>query len=1504
MLSPGAVVAQTAKKVTGRVNPKTSTAMVKAQKAPRQNGIKLKGDLPLGLTRQSNVLSSGLRQSANGRTLRMKGKKAPVKFAEGASAPTIYGSVIYNDLFEDEGLDAGMYSFAGAVGERLYSGPNAQSGGILVENVYYAINYYSLWDFLFIDIEAYDFESGEKLGTADGEVDNIFRGLVTDPTSGIIYGVGFNADGDGFQLSTVEFNSDYTINVNPIADLDLSPNSLVCDKEGQLYVISGTFQGETAVGSTLYKLDKTDGSVTVVGETGMAPQYLSSATVDQKSGRMFWNVNTPDELSYMCEVNMETGEATVLYQLEYGDEIMGMVIPAPAAEDGAPAEVSDLAANFVDGSLSGTISFTAPETLFDGTVGTGALTYEVLGNGVSLATGSTEFGAPVTADVTVPSPGICNFVVTVANEVGKSPKAKLSVFVGNGVPAAPAEATLSYDDAGVMSLTWSPVTTSVDGGYVNPAEVTYTVKRYPEGTEIATGLKETSLEESVNPEEISKIWYTVAATFDGATGPAVQSNVISLVSFTPPYINSLGTEGALDDFVIIDANGDGKVWTVNVSSGAARMDYNASQAMDDWMISPALVLEAGKKYSFSIEARANGNSYPERIEVKMGQAASVAGMTETIVEPTELVGTTYSKVGDIIEVAESGKYYIGIHGISDADMYYLYVKDFTVVSAEIPVAVSDLAAVANAEGEYNANISFNAPSVNLLGEAVSALTAVEVKRNDEVVKTFDAPQAGAALSFEDEVEQAGTYTYTVQAFNEAGAGETASVSVYIGVARPAVPENITITEEGNTGKVTLTWDAVTTDFEGNPINVSKVSYLVCESTGSGWAPITDAMTETTYTLQAVPEGEQDFVQYAVFAQTEGGNNGAVSDMIAAGTPYDGMLESFENGELHYIWGTGYSENNGQWGIYTDEQFSDLTSVDGDNGFAAMNGQYVESTSGLFTGKINLEGAVNPGVSFFTYNIVGDNPDINQLQVYVKEASAQDWVELSDVIVIDDLNPGETGWQKVVVSLEGYAGKTIQVRFQATTKQYIYTMIDMIKVGSQLGNDLSVKSINAPAFVANGAEYNVNVVVLNNGTQAVSGANVNLYTADGDLLATKALDEMASGASVTVAFTQTMSAVATEPVGFYALVENGGDENFDDNTTETIYVAPKASNLPAVTDLAGECTEEGVVLTWSEPDLSSAPVESDVVDFEDANAWAMEYAGWTFVDVDESAVGGFQGINLPGIEPGTTTASFFVFDSAGDEFNQTFDAHSGDIYLAALFRYDDGTTDDWAISPALSGDAQTISFWAKSYSSDYPEKIEMYYSMNGTDVADFVQVGNTVNPVPADWTEYTFDVPAGAKYFAIRSCATGSFMLMLDDFTFAAAEGTSADLSIVGYDVYRDGVKINAETVEETSYVDATAEPNTEYTYQVVAIYDRGISGPSNVANILTTGINEVLGAVKVYGVKGAVEVAGAAGLNVSVVAADGKVMFNGVASDKETVNVPAGVYVVRAGNKTVKVAVK
>lgn len=1462
MTFSAAAAPQTARKLTAANaagSELTRTVSMKPNAAPSRIH-------PLKARTAANVATPSLKKAMKAAHLAQKTSAAKAPAAEAASLPDLRGSVVFQSNWTQENQPTGFYKInADGTTTMQIEEVDASGGAFLHDGIYTATEYMEFWGMLFITATAYDLESGESVAVYGGETpDHVCVGGETvDPTDGTIYAITYNADGDGLQLSKMSYGE--TISATAVAPLDGDWNSIVCDASGQLYGISyeGVMEGENfvATSSALNKIDKNTGEVTLIGETGHAPQYLSSATIDTKTGRMFWTVNPPDETGYLCEVNLATGAATKIVDFALDDEIMGLCVVAPAAEEGAPAAVTDLAADFPEGALSGNVSFKLPTTLFDGSAATGTLSYKVLANGQQVADGTGAAGADVTAPVTVEEAGEYTIVVTASNAVGDGPKAKLTLFIGNGTPKSP-EAALVYE-GGKMKLSWPAVTESADGGFIDPAAVTYSVTRIINNESgsaltVASGLTATSFEEEVAmPAEITTYHYLVVAESAGMVSAPAKSNSVTLGNIVPPYVNHFDSADALSGYTIIDGNDDGKVWTyyqgasgADGEPGAARMTYNTDLAMDDWMITPPLKLEGGKAYKVSFQARANSDAYPERVEAKWGNAATAAAMTGVIVAPTDL-GKNWVELGAYIIPEADGIYYVGIHGISDEDTYYLYVDDLTVSAASattVPGLATDLAVANDPSGNGQATITFKAPAKTMGGETLAAITKIELSRDGNVIKTFDAPAPGDELSHEDTAET-GTHTYSVQAFNADGAGEVASVTAFVGIDKPGAPENVTMVETSTPGEVTITWDAVTVDQNGNAINSALVKYLVAERVTTGWTPIFETpISATTYTFQAVPAGEQDFAQYAIFAVTDGGTGtGAPTDMIPVGTPYEGMEESFANGSINHILGTGFSANEGSWSLYTDSDIANVSSQDGDNGYAGMSGRYLDSSSALFTGKISLENAVNPGVSFYAYNIVVEDgdPDDNEIQLYVKEPAAAEWTALGAPYVMSQITNDE-GWALVTASLAAYKGKVIQVRFQATTKVYVNTFIDNIKIGDMLENDLHARAISAPSKVKAGADYEVAVTVNNNGTKDATAFTIKLF-ADGEQVAAKTVDALTAGTATTETFTLNMHALAEEPVVLHAEVEFAADEKQDNNKTAEVTVTPQISKLPAVTDLHGEADENGKAhLTWSEPDLNAAPAETGTVDFEDGESFAQEYGDWTFVDRDGKPAGGFQDLDIPGLVHGQTPLSFMVLDVSGDEFNATFGAHSGDKYLASFYLSDGSQADDWAISPKLDGSAQTVTFFGRSYSNEYPEKIEIYYSTGSLEPADFVKIEGVGGVVPsgmdqatgvAIWKEYSFDVPAGALYFAIRSCAADAFMLQLDDFTFATA-GASAELSIAGYDVYRDGVKITTEPTGETEFTDADATDG-DHTYVVVAVYDKGISKGSNAVTVSTTGIADI-----------------------------------------------------------------
>lgn len=96
-------------------------------------------------------------------------------------------------------------------------------------------------------------------------------------------------------------------------------------------------------------------------------------------------------------------------------------------------------------------------------------------------------------------------------------------------------------------------------------------------------------------------------------------------------------------------------------------------------------------------------------------------------------------------------------------------------------------------------------------------------------------------------------------------------------------------------------------------------------------------------------------------------------------------------------------------------------------------------------------------------------------------------------------------------------------------------------------------------------------------------------------------------------------------------------------------------------------------------------------------------------------------------------------------------------------YEAPQNDDWAISPELSGNAQTITFWASSLDPEFLETFQVLYSSTNKETASFTQIGEDYNTT--GWKEYSVELPAGAKYFAIRCITWDSGMFMIDDVTY-------------------------------------------------------------------------------------------------------------------------------------------
>ncbi|MDE6528396.1 MAG: choice-of-anchor J domain-containing protein, partial [Muribaculaceae bacterium] len=472
-------------------------------------------------------------------------------------------------------------------------------------------------------------------------------------------------------------------------------------------------------------------------------------------------------------------------------------------------------------------------------------------------------------------------------------------------------------------------------------------------------------------------------------------------------------------FVVHDVNNDGSTWAWSEADKAFKTQFNRRNAMDDWLVTPPLKLQKGKMYMFTAKMRTYlGN--PLNVEIRCGRGDTPDAMTEVLMAPQQIKNRDSKDYSFYLLPDADGIYHVGIHEVTPADnSWFLFVDGVSVsagAEAVIPDVVTEFSVTPDFNGGKTAVVSFKAPEVAVNGSELAKLTRIDVLRNGVVIKTFPEPGIGAPLDFTDEVPEIGYYQYDVVPFNEAGQGKKTGTTVFVGPNEPARPAWVKIAETENPGEVTLTWERVTTDKDGNSMNPDLVTYTIIAA-GDGEEPVLVAenIKGTSHTFQALEAGvEQSFVGYGLRAQTEGGYSlMAVTDLIPVGTPYAApWSESFAGGEAQSLFRSDNRE--AMWNIYTDN--AGIPSCDGDGGMAAMFGEFSGADATLYSGKISLDGLENPVLMFYTYNIYDDTEgDQNELEVAVNGGNG---FEVEKTVLTWTLG-AEEGWYLVVVPLEEY-----------------------------------------------------------------------------------------------------------------------------------------------------------------------------------------------------------------------------------------------------------------------------------------------------------------------------------------------------------------------------------------------------------------------------------------------------------------------------------------------------
>ncbi|MDE6582199.1 MAG: choice-of-anchor J domain-containing protein, partial [Duncaniella sp.] len=709
---------------------------------------------------------------------------------------------------------------------------------------------------------------------------NVPSDLTYDPVSGKTIGGFWDSDYGGYSI-VASFG---------LGDAERKPLTGYWDErdffafaatpEGTVYSLYGSFNYLVKVNVT--NRNASTPIVERIKSTGLDPKYnmiagkVGSMTYDEANKRLLaiipqedgWGSNKRNWTS-LVEINPETGVTTEIRQMPGNACFAGIYVMETVTDPMAPATATGLSVvpNAMD-PLSAKVSFSIPAVTYGGAPLTEKVMAIVDVNGSVSVHGYYNAGDEVEIPVNL-AEGDNTVKVTLATDALRGESVEKTIFAGEDAPLEVSNVRVSID-GGVATIDWEAPAGGANGGSIIPANITYVVTRMPDNKVIADGTASTSVTDKDLPPVARSIYYTVKARNSKGESKAVESNRVPAAgAFGIPFSETFDSADDFALWTVIDPNG-GPAWAYN-DGQADYLNNPGLVAGDDWLISPAINLEAGKSYKLRYEYRTGGYQKAENFEIKAGTALKPEAMTVDVAEHNGVTNTKYTAAEASFKATESGKWYIGIHYVGPAENYRLMIDNITLTEFDgrVPAKVSDLKVSPKNPGSLEVSVEFTVPTLDADGNELSSVSKAELYREDVSatvpVKIFDGITPGQALCYDDTVEKAGKYTYAAKVYNANECGVVASVTEFIGEDKPAAPSSLIVTEEGE--HPVVSWTAPTAGDNGGWIDPMKLSYLVYRN----GVKVAENVKETTFTDTAYksPADRQDAISYIVISCYDG-----------------------------------------------------------------------------------------------------------------------------------------------------------------------------------------------------------------------------------------------------------------------------------------------------------------------------------------------------------------------------------------------------------------------------------------------------------------------------------------------------------------------------------------------------------------------------------------------------------------------------------------------------------
>lgn len=952
--------------------------------------------------------------------------------------------------------------------------------------------------------------------------------------------------------------------------------------------------------------------------------------------------------------------------------------------------------------------------------------------------------------------------------------------------------------------------------------------------------------------------------------------------------DNYSTWTSVDDGVE-DANWHNCIWQWYNSSWWYSMTSKQSTEANDWLLSPQFTLSSGTQYEITYKIdRDTGDNLDITVAVVTDAATpvSVQQIDEWDFATDKGKEKTVSFVSSTDGAAYIGLQVTGTYAQNGSSAGKIKFRSFSMkalAKASAPAPVTDVTVTPGANGANAATISFKAPTTDVEGKPLTGDVTVNVYREDQTTPAGTTTVApGATGSVTDANALAGETYYIVRAAIDNNESAEVRADAWIGTDIPVAVTNLAVTVSG--GKPALTWTASAAGVHGGYIDQSALTYKISR-VADGKLTSAGTANTTTFSDANLDVSKQANVAYQVIAQSAAGlgeavQSGAVNVGPQLALPF---AESFANAAYSTSpWLNEVVKNfddanyQPEWTLIESATVTDnvtddnpegdevtIASQDTDKGMLRFNSNAVGKMKDAAIGRlvfpaIDFSAMQNPVLTFYMFreSYYTTDPATNGgyrndfVEVAVKSDNGE-YVTLPDAKFYR--YGRDNAWVACEVPLYQMAGKQrVQVALVGNGFGGGPMYIDNVKITERTAHDLQAVSLAGPSRLRVGETGHFNLAVKNAGGFASDAFSVELLK-DGARVATAQGSTIQPGriATIDLEYTPANGQESDKAAVFAANIVYAKDQDLTNNLSLAVNTAITAALLPAVNDLAGTVDGSKVTLSWSKAAYLPASTLVEEDGFESYEPFVINSFGdFTTYDLDNritAGIGAAAGVSYP--NSGEKIA-FQVFaptlTNMDPEEYDLWAPHTGvNMAIAPQAMTASGYTasNDWLVFPALSGYEQTIKFWARSVSTTYSEFVQGFYATtaNPSDADDFLPCpdgGDISYAVPAEWTELSYSVPRGAKYFALRHVSADGYVLMVDDVTYQRSIPDATAAGLQGYNVYCDGVKVNDTPVAGPTY-DYTATKGGAQTYTVTAVYPAGESTVSNAVELTVAGISEI-----------------------------------------------------------------